>query len=424
MLDTSKYIRLLFSLLVCSHILSLNAIDSTSFGNYLNFLIACLLPIFFIIDRQRVPECKWVFTYYGIFIIINIFSSYVNRGQTFFQTFIASTVVLDLYFFFVIAHIHPNIETMKKFIVTSIIVVTAAYYVQVIAYPVSIFGTSDAEWVTDAAYAYRNIIVGCQHIITLGAFYFINKFLRGKSFTSVIWALICIAPLFVRSLRIAYLGLVLGMLYLYLFQKGKSPKYIFRAILILVIIAGTFSILYSVNPVVKNSTDMLVEKIQSGEQNIGVEDYSRTITITYHYTDFFKNPIEFIFGTGLPNASSSFGHYVDGLHENLKINKADWGLLGLSWYLGIPAVLCIVFMFYRAIVAKVPNEYNFLRAWFLYGLAFSVTDPETYYMHAMLVEAMALYMIYLLDPEFLKWKRTKRHRLRLTLPQQSNKLRG
>lgn len=406
MLETNKYIGLLFSLMVCSHILSLNAIDSTPLGNYLNFLIACLLPIFFIFNRQRVPECKGVFTYYVFFIILNILSSYFNRGQTFFQTFFSSNLVLDIYFFFVIAYIHPNIKTMKKFIITSIIVVTAAYYVQTIAYPISIFGTTDAEWVTDADYAYRNVIVGCQHIVTLGGFYFINKYLQGKSFTSVIWALICIAPLFVRSLRIAYLGLVLGMLYLYLSQKGKSPKLLFRAIFILVIIIGTFSILYSVNPLVKESTDLLVEKIQSGEQNLGVEDYSRTITITYHYTEFFKNPIEFIFGTGLPNSSSSFGQYVNGLHETYTINKADWGLLGLSWYLGIPAVLCIVYMFYRAIVAKVPNGYNFLRAWFLYGLVFSATDPETYYMHAMLVEAMGLYMIYLLDPEFLKWKRT------------------
>lgn len=410
MLDTSKYTRLLLSLLVCSHVLSLNAIDSTPLGNYLFFLIECLLLIFFIFNRQRVPECKGVFTYYFVFIIINILSSYFNRGQTFFQTFFASNLVLDIYFFFVIASIHPNIETMKKFIVTSIIVVTAAYYVQITVYPTSIFGTSDAEWVTNAAYAYRSIVVGCQHIITLGTFYFINKFLQGKSFTSVIWALICIAPLFVRSMRIAYFGLVLGMLFLYLSQKGKSSKLIFRTILILVIISGTFSILYSVNPVVKESTDMLVEKIQSGEQNLGSEDYSRTITITYHYTEFFKNPIEFIFGTGLPEGSSSFGHYVSALHDNYNINKADWGLLGLSWYLGIPAVLCIVFMFYRAMVAKVPNEYNFIRAWFLYGLVFSITDPEAYYTHAMLVEAMGLYMIYLLDPEFLKWKRTKRHR--------------
>lgn len=125
------------------------------------------------------------------------------------------------------------------------------------------------------------------------------------------------------------------------------------------------------------------------------------ISINYYYTSFFKSPIELFFGAGMIGNN---GPVADVFAKLMlyNYNLTDWGLIGLSWYAGIPVVLCIVYYLIRGILQQVPKQYSYINAWFLYLLIVSITDPEMYQHYSFLIQSILLYMLYLINPRFLK----------------------
>jgi hypothetical protein len=90
--------------------------------------------------------------------------------------------------------------------------------------------------------------------------------------------------------------------------------------------------------------------------------------------------------------SSNYGKYMESLTE-LGIFFDDWGLLGLSWIIGIIAVLAMIAYSVKSIFINVPYNYYYLGIWFIYILAISFTTREFYREGNFIVQAIALYVL-------------------------------
>ncbi len=362
----------------------------------------------FVMSFNRCREVKVYYIVVIVIILTNVISSMLNRGQSPLSTLYASNILIDWFFFYVVAFVSPNKEELDNFVQRVIKIVLVAYYVQLAVYPIAIWGTSSSEWIKEDIVTYRAIVVGCQHAISLGIFYYFAKYLNTKSKISLVMFILCLSTLIIRSFRMMSLAAVVSLLFLYLtyYSKKRNGFSPFRMVGIFIIVYIVGNVLYMTVPIIHDNISMMIERFSSENMNIYDEDYIRTITIGYYYTEFFQSPWEMFFGSGLPSTVGQYGTYVrDTLISEYKYNYVDWGLIGLSWFTGIPLILSIIYAMVKAIKARVNSKLLFVGAWFVHTLIISITDPEAYQHHAFLVESIVLYMVYLQDPNFLKLRR-------------------
>lgn len=190
-----------------------------------------------------------------------------------------------------------------------------------------------------------------------------------------------------------------------LYLKSQNNKNIFKLFfklsVVAIIFVGIVLVLYQYVPLIQSSLDSLQNRAGESNQTFNNDDYIRMVSINYYYTSFFKSPIELFFGAGMIGNN---GPVADVFAKLMlyNYNLTDWGLIGLSWYAGIPVVLCIVYYLIRGILQQVPKQYLYINAWFLYLLIVSITDPEMYQHYSFLIQSILLYMLYLINPRFLK----------------------
>lgn len=375
-----------------------------SAGNILISNLHCFLLIcFFLWGFKLVKNMQTFYLIFLIAIFCNCTSSYLFRGQSYSISFFAYYQLWYLFFFFALALSRFQLYTTEKLLKWIILTVVVIYYVQLIIFPKVIWGNAGAEWVADNDLYFRGLVVGGESAVSLGYLFFLNKYLVEKKKSNLILMIVCAIPFFIRGYRIMIMGAVMSTLLLYL--KSQNNKNIFKLFLKLSVVAiifvGIVLVLYQYVPIIQSSLDSLQERAGESNQTFNNDDYIRMVSINYYYTSFFKSPIELFFGAGM---IGNHGPVADVFAKLMlyNYNLTDWGLIGLSWYAGIPVVLCIVYYLIRGILQQIPKQYLYINAWFLYLLIVSITDPEMYQHYSFLIQSILLYMLYLINPRFLK----------------------
>lgn len=375
-----------------------------SAGNILISNLHCFLLIcFFLWGFKLVKNMQTFYLIFLIAIFCNCTSSYLFRGQSYSISFFAYYQLWYLFFFFALALSRFRLYTTEKLLKWIILTVVVIYYVQLIIFPKVIWGNAGAEWVADNDLYFRGLVVGGESAVSLGYLFFLNKYLVEKKKSNLILMIVCAIPFFIRGYRIMIMGAVMSTLLLYL--KSQNNKNIFKLFLKLSVVAiifvGIVLVLYQYVPIIQSSLDSLQERAGESNQTFNNDDYIRMVSINYYYTCFFKSPIELFFGAGM---IGNHGPVADVFAKLMlyNYNLTDWGLIGLSWYAGIPVVLCIVYYLIRGILQQIPKQYLYINAWFLYLLIVSITDPEMYQHYSFLIQSILLYMLYLINPRFLK----------------------
>lgn len=354
----------------------------------------------------RFGRMKNVQTFFAIFLIAifcNCTSSYIFRGQSYYISFFAYYQIWYLFFFFALSLSHYHIQNTEKLLKWIILTVVIIYYIQLIIFPKVVWGNAGAEWVANNDLYFRGLVVGGESAVSLGYLFFLNKYLINKKRNNLLLTIICAVPFFIRGYRIMIMGAMVSTILLYIkSQKNINVfKLIVRLSLFAIIFVGIVLVLYQYVPIIQSSLDALQNRSGESNQTFNNDDYIRMISINYYYTSFFKSPIELFFGAGMIGTSGPVAEVFSKLMQ-FNYNLTDWGLIGLSWYAGIPVVLCIIYYLVRGIFQKVPKSLSYINAWFLYLLIISLTDPEMYQHYSFLIQAILLYMLYLINPRFLK----------------------
>ena len=127
-------------------------------------------------------------------------------------------------------------------------------------------------------------------------------------------------------------------------------------------------------------------------QNLTDDDYIRVAQFDFFTNDYFTNGVEYFFGSGIPFPNSSFGKWFENYHL-LGMQYVDWGIIGVSWVLGILTAVAIVLFFLKGIRLKVDKEHKYLCLYLFFLLTTCITNWEMFRNGNFLVHAIVLYLI-------------------------------
>lgn len=324
---------------------------------------------------------KWQVILLMILCIVSTFTCDYFRHQAVFETLKQTShyMMIFSYFFFIDKKI--QIWQLEKLIYHLSILFVVCYLLQYFLYPYDIVIFPDAE--TQYSEEVRIRFAG-QNICSLGFLFALNKYLTSGRRKYLFLAFFTFFTMFLWGFRTITFSCILFSLIL--FYKIRGIGYIVKIFPLLLLI----SIILLQTPLINEKIEFMQERQNSGE-TFANDDYIRVILIKYFYESHFLSNWELFWGSGLP-ADSSYGLYMDNLGEN-HLHWNDMGLLGLSWILGIPCVLTMIWYALKAGFQKMPKEYVYLALWFLFLLLIGFTTAEFIRIGNYVPQAIALALI-------------------------------
>lgn len=375
----------------------INFFGITNISN--TMLLAALLPFIFLGVQERGLFNNiliWLF----VGIVLNIVSCYYFRGQD----VISSVKALANYFYilsyFLFLKINPSLQSVNKAILWLIIIFDVLYILQFTLLQVGIiFLPLDSEIYKDAGTGARFRMVA-SGLVSLGLFYGCNRFLLRKDKISLILCILSFIVILLMAFRTMLFFSIVFIVILVIRVHGLNE----RSIRLFIFATVIFLLLLCV-PVISEKLNYMLEK-QFGQeaQTLSNSNYIRNVTLLYYIKSHFKSAAEFIFGSGLPFVEHPYYSKMTAL--NLKgIFFQDWGLIGLSWMIGIIPVICMIWYSIKAARLKVSPRYYYIGIWFVYLVVSSITTSEFYRFGNFVIQALCLYMVQKAHLEYIYFMR-------------------
>ena len=238
-------------------------------------------------------------------------------------------------------------------------------------------------------------------LASLSIFLGVNQFLSHKR---KLYLLLSISGIFVLLLMAFRTMVVLSLLFVVLelfLVKGVKKSTFVYFILFGVLLLVTLQI-----PVVADKIEYMWEKQfgQGTEHSFSNKEYIRWVTLAYYYNDHFHDSLEMFLGSGYPVVNGSYYKNIETSLWSIGIFWMDWGILGLSWMIGIPAVLSMLYYSFKVYKIKSDQAFFFLPIWFLYMILSSITTAEFFRQGNFIIQALCLYLAERTYKENLKVK--------------------
>lgn len=338
--------------------------------------------------KKKTPyKTAFIFIFGGL--LCSFISSYINRGQTFIESFMAIPYYLGILFYFYLKYKDKSYQDMERLLVKFILVYDLMFICQHFLYSMGINFMHIPKWSEGGQLRMRAIASG---FYSLGLFLGLvkleckcyNKRLKWQYLAMVIMGLFCMILTAYRQFFVSF-ALAFGI-YLLIKNKGISKKNVFTILggLILLLILWQL-------PIVQEQIGGIFDRQDSGE-TLDNKDYIRIVQWDFYMNGhFFKNGWEQFFGAGLPYFGNAYGHYMNEELAPLGLLYVDWGLIGQSWVLGTLTVIGYLLMSLKACFMKVNPEYVYIRLWYVF-LLLSVTNYEFTRDGNFLIHAYVIYM--------------------------------
>ena len=233
-------------------------------------------------------------------------------------------------------------------------------------------------------------------IVTLAAyFYFLNKYIILKKNKYLLYLLPELLIVFIQGFR-SYIAAIILVSALFFIKVGGLKRTI--SIILITPIMAFFIIQI---PIVNNAISNMLER--QVDANFSNEDYIRVRQFEYFTTEHFKSPVEYVFGSGFSNPRSEYGKrmfYLQGMVDENSTGPIggwrDWGMFGLSWIIGLPCLLCILFCIFKILRAKLPKQYLYLKYFYAFILLTSLTSVEFYRWGSVFFHGVLFYLFELI----------------------------
>ena len=236
-----------------------------------------------------------------------------------------------------------------------------------------------------------------QMICFIGYFFFLNKLLCKQgahlvNVTGIALGLIIILTLGFRSTLIGTIVVSIFMIYR---VQGRLTSIVRSFVLLAILICVVMNTEFGEN-VISNMLE------RQATDNFDNSDYIRILEWNYYTTNHFINGYDYFFGSGLPNDNSAYGRQIASLATFNQYGEVttsvaqwrDWGIIGFSWILGLPATFTLILLFGILIFTKVDKQYMYLKCTYCLLLLISITTMEIFRQGAFVFHALSLYMIY------------------------------
>ena len=351
-------------------------------------LLASLLP-FIAVGINKKNIFNEIFICFIIGLICNFISCYYYNGQDFLSSFKAVPNYLYILSFYLFFLINPTLRALNKAILYLIIIFDVIYILQFILLQVGmIFLPLDKDTFADIGNDARFRMVA-GGLVSLGMFYGCNRYVLKKDAISILVFLLSFIVVILMAFRTMIFCSIIISILLIIRLQGFSKK----TIMLFVFSFIAFILLLNV-PIISEKMDYMLEKqFGSNAETFSNKDYIRNVTLFYYLKLHFKSVAEYFFGSGMPFINHPYHHEMDDLNSQ-GIFYQDWGLLGLSWMLGVIPVFCMIWYSVKAALIKVDKSYYYIGAWFIYLIISSITTAEFFREGNFVIQSLCLYIIY------------------------------
>lgn len=342
----------------------------------------CLMLLGLINYRKALPFNKYIISIF-VFLVLTSFSCLYFNGQSLSDSFRANNefYCFSLFWFFYSWNI--DLRQWEKALWWICLCFGLCYIIQYIVFPHVIFGGQ----IRTGSDEQRIAIYG-QGLASFSVIFGLNKYLTEYKVKYILIVLTGLFAVFGCGYRTMLLALMISVLLL-IKRLGVSRRLVVSFSVITIVF---FFLLSNTELVQEQLSNMRNRQEALGEQ--GLENDVRYLNLIYHYTTYFKSPVELILGSGMPFKDSSYGNY----HQNILIDTlgfyySDWGLIGLSWMIGIPIVLIMLIYSYRIFRTEVPKKYLYIGIYFFNIVISSITTHE-FYIHQNFVVQSILFCVF------------------------------
>lgn len=385
-----KYIIVIFLSLLLTNFFGATGINNTiSLGLIFPFVVIEF-------SKQSIFKRYIVFVFIGL--TLSMISCYYNWEQSMFVTLRVTAPYYYILFYFMLKNINLTVPDMEKALFVLVVIFCVCYILQYIVYPKVIFSGAEVEY-DDV----RIRLVG-QGFSSLGYFFGLNKYLKNNTKTSyLLLSVLCFSVILLMGFRTMLVMIAISTFLMVIRVNGFSRKLLWYSLLF----SGFFIAIFQI-PVFADKINSMLDRQE--ESVFSNSDYSRVIQFQYFTQEHFKSIWEYIFGSGIPALAkqggliSEYGLYMSGL-EDTGINYVDFGLLSLSWMIGITAVISMIAYSIKAFLLKVSANYYYLGIWFIYLLITSFTTMEFYRPGNFIVQAIALFLVEKVHHDHLRRKK-------------------
>lgn len=335
-----------------------------------------------------------------ISLIFNMVSCYIYQGQDFWDSIKAMAFFYYIFFYFIICYLSPSVNSLVTSITWLSLIFNTLYILQFYLLQRGITFLPVDETSIYLGEGARFHMIG-SGLASLSIFLGVNQFLSQKR---KLYLLLSISGIFVLLLMAFRTMVVLSLLFVILelfFVKGVKKSTFVYFILFGVLLLVTLQI-----PVVADKIEYMWEKQfgQGTEHSFSNKEYIRWVTLAYYYNDHFHDSLEMFLGSGYPVVNGSYYKNIETSLWSIGIFWMDWGILGLSWMIGIPAVLSMLYYSFKVYKIKSDKAFFFLPIWFLYMILSSITTAEFFRQGNFIIQALCLYLAERTYKENLKVK--------------------
>lgn len=335
-----------------------------------------------------------------ISLIFNMVSCYIYQGQDFWDSIKAMAFFYYIFFYFIICYLSPSANSLVTSITWLSLIFNTLYILQFYLLQRGITFLPVDETSIYLGEGARFHMIG-SGLASLSIFLGVNQFLSHKR---KLYLLLSISGIFVLLLMAFRTMVVLSLLFVVLelfLVKGVKKSTFVYFILFGVLLLVTLQI-----PVVADKIEYMWEKQfgQGTEHSFSNKEYIRWVTLAYYYNDHFHDSLEMFLGSGYPVVNGSYYKNIETSLWSIGIFWMDWGILGLSWMIGIPAVLSMLYYSFKVYKIKSDKAFFFLPIWFLYMILSSITTAEFFRQGNFIIQALCLYLAERTYKENLKVK--------------------
>lgn len=340
--------------------------------NALNYIFTALL-IFFTIKYREANSYKKLLLVYSCCILCSCFYSYRYNGQSFIKTIFNSYNYLGLLFIFYIMHLKLHSDQLKEIILKLSLIFCFCYLIQWIIYPITIFsGSLDEVNINDDFFRMRMPGSLCAYILF---YYGLNHYLLNRKKINLFYISLGFLSILIMGFRSLMFCTIL-FAFIMIPYVTKNIKKIIKWISLGCIAA----IITSQIPIVQLKIEEMIDRQEQGD-TFANKDYVRYLEYDYFSNYVFAKEYEHFFGGGVPvfDGKSSYSNNIKDATDSYLFYWNDLGLLGLSFIIGIPAVILIIAIIIKLIISCIDKDLQFIRFSMLSVLCASLfTSMELY----------------------------------------------
>lgn len=321
-----------------------------------------------------------------ISMALSMVSCWIFHQQSLVSSFGSNLTYIAICIFFVLHKLKPEPKVVEKALFWMFLIFCACYIYQVLVFPKLVFLSSDARLDYNVPFYLRRIRFPGMSLVGLGMLFSLNKILVGQK-KYVFSFVLAIVVILLFGFRTLLVFITIFSFILIIRVYGFS----YKILLAFLFLCATVW-LFSLTELGQSVFATMMERQEN--DNFSNKDYVRYTTLFYYYNQHYQNLLEMFLGSGLPERGthSAYDLYYMRL-ETFGLHYFDWGLLGVSWMMGVLSLVAMVWYPIRAFFARIPKDRLYLSIWFGYLFACAFTSAEFVRQGCFLIQGIALHLI-------------------------------